>query len=94
MALVPSRGRVYAWGLGGAGQLGNHSTRSVTTPQVVHGPWIAPNGSTIMDINKQFNSRTIGYIVKHIFTGGDHCFATVISQNVNIFLRLEIIKYL
>lgn len=81
LALVPSRGRVYAWGLGGAGQLGNHSTRSVTTPQVVHGPWIAPNGSTIMDVNKQFNSRTIGYIVKHIFTGGDHCFATVISQN-------------
>lgn len=85
MALVPSRGRVYAWGLGGAGQLGNHSTRSVTTPQVVHGPWITPNGSTIMDVNKQFNSRTIGYIVKHIFTGGDHCFATVISQNVSIF---------
>lgn len=84
LALVPSRGRVYAWGLGGTGQLGNHSTRSVTTPQVVHGPWIAPNGSSIMDLDKQHSSCTIGYVVKHIFTGGDHCFATVVPQNENI----------
>lgn len=87
MALVPSRGRVYAWGLGGTGQLGNHSTQSITTPQVVHGPWIAPNSSPIMDLDKQHSSCTIGHVVKHIFTGGDHCFATVVPQNVNIFAK-------
>ncbi|XP_068967213.1 probable E3 ubiquitin-protein ligase HERC4 [Bombus flavifrons] len=84
LALVPSQGRVYAWGLGGAGQLGNNSTRSITTPQVVRGPWVAPNGSSMMDLDKQFSSCTVGYVVKHIFTGGDHCFATVVTQNDNI----------
>lgn len=68
---MPSRGRVYAWGLGGAGQLGNRVTRSIATPQVVHGPWVAPNGSSIMDINKEMNSYGTNYIVKRIFTGGD-----------------------
>lgn len=82
MALVSTRGKVYAWGSGGVGQLGNHSTQSVPTPQVVHGPWVAPNGSSIMNLDK----HTVGYVVKHIFAGGDHCFATVIPQGVSIFL--------
>ncbi|XP_076248934.1 HECT and RLD domain containing E3 ubiquitin ligase 4 isoform X2 [Calliopsis andreniformis] len=84
LALVPSRGRIYAWGLGGAGQLGNRITRSVPTPQVVHGPWVAPNGSSIMDVDKEFNATATNYIVKHIFTGGDHCFATVAPQKENV----------
>nr|XP_012137181.1 PREDICTED: probable E3 ubiquitin-protein ligase HERC4 isoform X1 [Megachile rotundata] len=83
LGLVPSRGRVYAWGLGGAGQLGNNITRSVATPQVVHGPWVAPNGSSVIDFN-EFTSCKTNYIVKHIFTGGDHCFATVIPRDTNV----------
>lgn len=84
LGLVPSRGRVYAWGLGGAGQLGNSITRSVAVPQVVHGPWVAPNGSSMMDLDG-INSYKINYVVKHIFTGGDHCFATVVPRDVGTF---------
>ncbi|XP_076636822.1 HECT and RLD domain containing E3 ubiquitin ligase 4 isoform X2 [Colletes latitarsis] len=84
LALVPSRGRIYAWGLGGAGQLGNRVTRSIATPQVVHGPWVAPNGTAMIDLDKEFSFSSIDCIVTHIFTGGDHCFATVIPRKDNI----------
>ena len=33
LAFVPTRGRVYAFGLGGSGQLGNSAYGSSTTPQ-------------------------------------------------------------
>ncbi|XP_053977184.1 probable E3 ubiquitin-protein ligase HERC4 isoform X1 [Hylaeus volcanicus] len=84
LALVPSRGKVYAWGLGGAGQLGNQVTCSVATPQVVRGPWVAPNGTSMMDLDKEFDPSRTDYIVRHIFTGGDHCFATVVPRKDNI----------
>lgn len=77
---MPSRGRVYAWGLGGAGQLGNLTAQSATTPQVVLGPWSSPNGSSIVHYNPQ-----IDCVVKHIFSGGDHCFATISQKKVCIF---------
>ncbi|XP_066590462.1 probable E3 ubiquitin-protein ligase HERC4 [Prorops nasuta] len=78
LALVSSRGRIYAWGLGGAGQLGNDMTRSVTTPQVVLGPWVSANSLPIVDRDQ------LDIIVKHIFSGGDHCFATVMHRSENI----------
>ncbi|KZC13149.1 putative E3 ubiquitin-protein ligase HERC4 [Dufourea novaeangliae] len=84
LALVPSRGRIYAWGLGGAGQLGSRVACSAATPQVVQGPWIAPNGSSVMDLDKEFKSCKSDYIVRHIFTGGDHCFATVVPYKDNV----------
>lgn len=40
LTFVPSRGRVYAFGLGGSGQLGNRGTNNATLPQVVVGPWV------------------------------------------------------
>lgn len=40
LALVPSRGRVYGFGLGCAGQLGTRVTNSTPIPQVVLGPWV------------------------------------------------------
>ncbi|CAL7935973.1 unnamed protein product [Xylocopa violacea] len=83
LALVSSQGKIYAWGLGGAGQLGNHSTHSIATPQVVHGPWVAPNTSKT-NLDKQFSSYSVDYVVRHIFTGGDHCFATVVKRDDNI----------
>lgn len=80
LALVPSRGRVYAWGLGGAGQLGNRASQSVSTPQVVLGPWSSPSGSSVMfDLHY---SPQIDCIVKHIFSGSDHCFATITQKKV------------
>lgn len=41
LTFVPSRGRVYAFGLGGSGQLGNRTTTNATAPQVVIGPWVS-----------------------------------------------------
>ncbi|XP_043262293.1 probable E3 ubiquitin-protein ligase HERC4 [Colletes gigas] len=84
LALVPSRGRIYAWGVSRSGQLGYGLTRSVATPQVVHGPWVAPNGTAMIDLDKEFSFSSIDCIVTHIFTGGDHCFATVIPRKDNV----------
>ncbi|XP_008552683.1 probable E3 ubiquitin-protein ligase HERC4 isoform X2 [Microplitis demolitor] len=84
LALIPSRGRVYAWGLGGAGQLGIRVTRTVTTPQVVLGPWVSPNGTSIYQSDAPSSEYSIDCVVKHIFTGGDHCFVTVTKREHNI----------
>ncbi|XP_017778444.1 PREDICTED: probable E3 ubiquitin-protein ligase HERC4 isoform X2 [Nicrophorus vespilloides] len=40
LALVPSRDRIYSFGLGGAGQLGAKKSINSSTPQIVAGPWI------------------------------------------------------
>ena len=45
LAFVPTRGRVYAFGLGGSGQLGNSVYNCATSPQIVHGPWVGPTGN-------------------------------------------------
>lgn len=82
IALVPSRGRVYAWGLGGAGQLGTRVTRTVSTPQVVLGPWVSPNGSSIYTVDNPITEHSSDCVVKYIFCGGDHCFATVTKREV------------
>ncbi|XP_012221196.1 probable E3 ubiquitin-protein ligase HERC4 isoform X2 [Linepithema humile] len=82
LALVPSRGKVYAWGLGGAGQLGNRAARSATTPQVVLGPWSSPSGSSML-LDLYYTSQ-IDCVVRHIFSGGDHCFATIGPKKDNI----------
>lgn len=82
LALVPSRGRVYAWGLGGAGQLGNRASRSAATPQVVLGPWSSPSGSSMkFDL---YYSPQIDCVVRHIFSGADHCFVTITPREDNI----------
>jgi len=48
LAFVPSRGRLYSFGLGGAGQLGTSCNESSMSPQVVHGPWVSPKGESAM----------------------------------------------
>ncbi|XP_076173074.1 HECT and RLD domain containing E3 ubiquitin ligase 4 isoform X2 [Ptiloglossa arizonensis] len=84
LALVPSRGRVYAWGLGRSGQLGNGTILSAMIPKVVHGPWVSPNGVSTMDLDEESSLSETDYIVRHIFTGGNHCFATVVPRKDNI----------
>lgn len=92
LALVPSRGRIYAWGLGGAGQLGNRASQSVTTPQVVLGPWSSPNGSSMMlDLHY---SPQIDCVVKRIFSGGDHCFATISQKKVCVLSYRDVYGFL
>lgn len=93
LALVPSRGRVYAWGLGGAGQLGNRVAQSAATPQVVLGPWVSPSGSSMIKLDLQYSPYTTDCVVKRIFSGGDHCFATVIPRKVCAFAFLHIYIY-
>lgn len=78
LALVPSRGRVYAFGLGGAGQLGSRAQLSSATPQVVVGPWLSPSGLSILE-----NNNILDYKVHRIYAGGDQCFVTVTRLKVS-----------
>lgn len=48
LAFVASRGRLYAFGLGGSGQLGKKDFLSAETPQPVHGPWLSPTGQALV----------------------------------------------
>lgn len=87
LALVPSRGRVYGFGVGGSGQLGNRVSMNASTPQVVIGPWVSPSGVAILeDANGEASSHKleIDMIVKRIFSGGDHCFVALIAHSQKI----------
>jgi len=81
LAFVPTRGRVYAFGLGGSGQLGNSAYGSNTTPQVVHGPWVGPTGepSAPKRIMEEMDTNQDPVVVTRISGGGDHSFAVVES---------------
>ncbi|KAH8327387.1 hypothetical protein KR074_004920 [Drosophila pseudoananassae] len=72
LALVPSRGRVYGFGLGSSGQLGTRSTKSLTLPQVVIGPWVSPSGSALL----QSSDAKVSVVVHQIFSGGDQSFVS------------------
>ncbi|XP_014250141.1 probable E3 ubiquitin-protein ligase HERC4 isoform X2 [Cimex lectularius] len=62
LAYIPSRGKVYAFGLGGAGQLGTKQLINSNSPQVVQGPWLMPVAK---------------FRVNKLFAGGDHCLVIV-----------------
>ncbi|XP_067008518.1 probable E3 ubiquitin-protein ligase HERC4 isoform X2 [Anabrus simplex] len=83
LAFVPSRGRVYSFGLGGAGQLGTRSPISASTPQVVLGPWVSPSGAAVVDPELE-SKYAKNCVVKRIYAGGDHCFAVVTQHKDNI----------
>lgn len=68
--MVPSRGRVYAFGLGGVGQLGNKMAKNASTPQIVVGPWLP-------------DSKEEKYSIRRIYSGGDHAFITVSKAGVS-----------
>ncbi|KAH8259636.1 hypothetical protein KR026_008191 [Drosophila bipectinata] len=72
LALVPSRGRVYGFGLGSSGQLGTRSTKSLTLPQVVIGPWVSPSGSALL----QSSDAKVSVVIHQIFSGGDQSFVS------------------
>ncbi|XP_037933955.1 probable E3 ubiquitin-protein ligase HERC4 isoform X2 [Teleopsis dalmanni] len=79
LALVPSRGRVYGFGLGCCGQLGSRVTNSVSVPQVVIGPWVSPSGSALI---KSENKDNVS--IKEIFSGGDQslCITTDFESKI------------
>jgi len=82
LAFIPSHGRVYAFGLGGSGQLGLTSSYNMNSPQLVAGPWIEPNGLTSMDIDQDIIDEFAVQpeVVRNIFCGGDQSFALVTSD--------------
>lgn len=79
LAFVPSRGRVYSYGLGGAGQLGLRKSSNASTPQVVLGPWVSPSGVPLVPSSASTNA-----VIKRIFAGGDHCFVSVSEKKSKI----------
>ncbi|XP_051176119.1 probable E3 ubiquitin-protein ligase HERC4 isoform X2 [Leptopilina boulardi] len=87
LAFVSRGGRAYSWGLGGAGQLGIRVAKSVTTPQVVLGPWLSSNDVFSSKVEPSLSPYTKNCALKHIFSGGsgNHCFVTVtqIKDNIN-----------
>ncbi|XP_051779370.1 probable E3 ubiquitin-protein ligase HERC4 isoform X1 [Erpetoichthys calabaricus] len=70
LAFVPSSGRIYAFGLGGNGQLGTGSTSNRKSPFTVKGNWLQHNSQCGPDINIDDCC-----CVKRIFAGGDQSFA-------------------
>lgn len=76
LTLVPSRGRVYGFGLGGSGQLGNRTAKNSQLPQVVVGPWAMREPP--VDINE------FPLSVRRIFSGGDHSFAATMNHNESV----------
>ncbi|XP_034107035.1 probable E3 ubiquitin-protein ligase HERC4 isoform X1 [Drosophila albomicans] len=72
LALVPSRGRIYGFGLGSSGQLGTRGTKNLNLPQVVVGPWVSPSGSALL----QSNAAQASVVIRQIFSGGDQSIVT------------------
>ncbi|XP_077999503.1 putative E3 ubiquitin-protein ligase HERC4 isoform X2 [Glandiceps talaboti] len=78
LAYVPTNGKIYAFGLGAKGQLGNSTAHRKMTPSPVLGEWMPYWGK---DWNGEVNSKNLAedeqLIVHKIHTGGDHCFVLV-----------------
>ncbi|XP_031633255.1 probable E3 ubiquitin-protein ligase HERC4 isoform X3 [Contarinia nasturtii] len=76
LTYVPSRGRVYGFGLNSCGQLGLRSTNNSVIPNVVFGPWA---------IDKDDKTEETNIFVKQIFSGGDRSFAYTTTDNTNSY---------
>ncbi|XP_067645705.1 probable E3 ubiquitin-protein ligase HERC4 [Eurosta solidaginis] len=78
VVFVPSRGRLYGFGLGCAGVLGTRKVTSCSLPQVIAGPWISPSSSSLMNTDAKEN------VVRQIFSGGDRSFVTTTKLSAKI----------
>lgn len=75
LTFVPSRKRVYGFGLGGSGQLGAGKECSTSSlPQTVNGPWVSSTSVT----------SECDLIISKIFAGGDHCLVSLTSSAEDI----------
>uniref|UniRef100_A0A182QFN5 HECT domain-containing protein n=1 Tax=Anopheles farauti TaxID=69004 RepID=A0A182QFN5_9DIPT len=72
LAFVPSRGKIYGFGLSGVGQLGTGTVGNYSTPQIVRGPWILKDSEVTGCDETQFT-------VNRIFSGGDQCFVSTLG---------------
>ncbi|XP_050097648.1 probable E3 ubiquitin-protein ligase HERC4 isoform X1 [Anopheles aquasalis] len=87
LAFVPSRGKIYGFGLSGVGQLGIGIVGNYNTPQIVRGPWLKtdsepndPDRSALCEVSLE--------TVNRIFSGGDQCFVSMFSNENSDDYRL------
>lgn len=73
LTFLPSRKKVYAFGLGGNGQLGSGNYNKTSLPQIVNGPWVSELGIT--------TDSELG--IKSIYAGGDHCLVSLMNAAVD-----------
>lgn len=74
LTFVPSRKKVYGFGLGGSGQLGAGKDYSKSSlPQTVNGPWVS---ATSVASNSDL-------MIGSIFAGGDHCLVSLIQSSMD-----------
>ncbi|BFZ17846.1 hypothetical protein BsWGS_20885 [Bradybaena similaris] len=74
LAYVPKYGKVYAFGLGGSGQLGLSSTENKNSPFAVPGPFAAGSSPLSTHSSMQIDSQGPELRVRFIHAGGDHSF--------------------
>ncbi|XP_055954935.1 probable E3 ubiquitin-protein ligase HERC4 isoform X2 [Patella vulgata] len=79
LAFVRSSGRLYAFGLGGTGQLGNGSTDIKSSPFPVQWPFIPQPTVNSMQVDEDKKS----VIIKQIFAGGDSNFVIPLNTKVD-----------
>ncbi|XP_071491070.1 LOW QUALITY PROTEIN: probable E3 ubiquitin-protein ligase HERC4 [Diadema antillarum] len=82
LVLEGASGRLYAFGLGVLGQLGQGDTESHCDPAKVSGPWVPYSGA-------EENMEVEGYVVRCIHAGGGQSFCTVTSVTQNLDLPLD-----
>lgn len=70
LAYVKSSEKLYAFGSGEYGQLGNNKVVTVNSPVVVENSWVA-------------NDRKSHCRVQRIATGGDHCYVVTLKNVSN-----------
>ncbi len=86
LAYVPSSGRLYAFGLGGSGQLGVSLTVNKNSPALVSWPFV-PGLGFGGDTGMQVDSQGPELCVKSISAGGDHSF--VLAQDAQVRRSIE-----
>ncbi|TPP66240.1 hypothetical protein FGIG_03179, partial [Fasciola gigantica] len=75
VVLTPQNGRIYAFGAGYDGQLGNEDLADSMVPKLVQGPWVS---STSVEGAYPTNSSFVGsFVVMQLYCGGDHTCALV-----------------
>lgn len=75
LTFVPSRKRVYGFGLDGSGQLGaGKDCLKSSLPQTVHGPWVSSTSIT----------TECNLMIRSIFAGGDHCLVSLTDVTLPI----------
>ena len=70
LAYVASSEKLYAFGSGENGQLGNNNVIAVNSPVVVQNSWVS-------------NDKMSQYSVQRIATGGDHCYVVALKNVSN-----------